>query len=328
MNDENSETQIGLSRADVEAINNLSRSITVDVARFADLWNSMQLQWDHSSIIDVIARISAPLTLPYVDVTRALGESLQRLAEEHAESIRAISTAFQGITTDVLGPWMDRLRVLADEDIIFGKNYTIIDEVTLLTGRLPFRTIPYGSYIEEEERDVDRIAQRVNDYFDQEEEAILSDIQSGLASHNVDDEARETLTEAIENHRISHYRSTCRLLAPEIERVIREHVLALPMGKVVNAKELDSVIGDSTFEELAIQGTHDVVVALRMMKHWYSFIDHKQGPQAIAAVQDAPTPNRHAISHGWLPYSTPQDSLNTIILTDYLYRIVTVQKAA
>ena len=39
-----------------------------------------------------------------------------------------------------------------------------------------------------------------------------------------------------------------------------------------------------------------------------------------------PAPNRHAATHGWAVYDSEQDSLNTIICTDYVYRVATALK--
>ena len=66
-----------------------------------------------------------------------------------------------------------------------------------------------------------------------------------------------------------------------------------------------------------VQGSGDLVLFGRVFDHLFVRFDGVQPADARAA------PNRHAAAHGWAIYSSQQDSLNTIICADYVFRMVT-----
>ena len=42
----------------------------------------------------------------------------------------------------------------------------------------------------------------------------------------------------------------------------------------------------------------------------------------LQRVEQDPVPNRHAAMHGFVSYSSPQNSLNTIFVADYMFRLI------
>ena len=123
---------------------------------------------------------------------------------------------------------------------------------------------------------------------------------------------------AVRAHEQGLYRSSCRVLLPEIERVIREDWLGVTGVRALSQRALMSTpehleLGDIAGEvgDLVIFGWIRAYVFARF---------------ASLENQHHLVPNRHAAAHGWAVYASEQDSLNTIICADYVYRAATHSK--
>jgi hypothetical protein len=73
---------------------------------------------------------------------------------------------------------------------------------------------------------------------------ISEDIQTRAEKFDLDPEAKATLAEALAAHKHGFYRSVCRLLLPEIERVARVELLGNDVGVI----KIDKVIGEPGME--------------------------------------------------------------------------------
>jgi hypothetical protein len=56
---------------------------------------------------------------------------------------------------------------------------------------------------------------------------------------------------------------------------------------------------------------------------WMSVFEHVQDACYAKVGKDAsetdfPLPNRHAVAHGLLPYTTPRDSMNSLVIADFM----------
>ena len=99
-------------------------------------------------------------------------------------------------------------------------EYDKIAEAFRATGWLPYRSAPFH-YVEECGDDTPLLEKRLSDYYRVHWNDIRQDIESRLTGYHIDDEAKETFREALDAHEMNLYRSTCRVLLPEIERVFR-----------------------------------------------------------------------------------------------------------
>ena len=62
----------------------------------------------------------------------------------------------------------------------------------------------------------------------------------------------------------------------------------------------------------------------RMTNHLYEPV---RTEERVAELASDPVPNRHATVHGLVSYSTVQSSLNALIMTEFMYRIIHSLKA-
>jgi hypothetical protein len=85
-------------------------------------------------------------------------------------------------------------------------------------GLLPHRSMPVSLLTEQDD---DVLRSSLQQHYTENWERIGDGIRERVNSFDIDDEAKAVMAEALEAHRNGHYRSVCRLLLPEIERVAR-----------------------------------------------------------------------------------------------------------
>jgi hypothetical protein len=192
-----------------------------------------------------------------------------------------------------------------------------IDEAAKATGWLPYRTVPYDQFHRECGGDVDAFSVRVSCCYKDHSHIILKDIDCQLSNYDVDAEAKATLREALEAHRNGLYRCVCRVLMPEIERVIREDWLGIEKIRPLKQQWIKEEIGNHYLEDFILDGPADCVLFDRLLEDLFVWVKSRK------QVRRRSTVNRHAATHGWISYSSMQYSMNTIICADYIFRMVT-----
>lgn len=122
------------------------------------------------------------------------------------------------------------------------------------------------------------------------------------------------------------YRSVCRLLFPEIERVARVEIYEAKIGHhITSQRDLPKMAGQPTPGELQLPGPLTLSLFKKLENHLYGRI--KTEEDRASCVLDA-VPNRHAALHGIVSYSSMQNSLNTIFITEYIFQIIHYCKGA
>jgi hypothetical protein len=157
---------------------------------------------------------------------------------------------------------------------------------------------------------------------------IRGEFENHLIASKADDEAKATFIEALEAHGHGLYRVAPRLLFPEIERLARGEFRAGTLGTLPVLKEIRGKIErqEIGLSELAPPGDEPFFVQFeRMGHHLYEKI---LTPDKLAALANDPIPNRHAALHGLISYRTMKTSLNALIMTEFMFRIIHLVKAA
>lgn len=197
--------------------------------------------------------------------------------------------------------------------------YHGIAEASEKSGWLPYHTVPFKDYFSECGSDISALTDKVSDYYREHSQEVLLDVESKLTAYTVDDEAKETLAESLKVHSCGFYRSCCRLLLPEIERVLREDWLGISHTAPLGRKALKEKVNQYHLDDFVLD-EGGLVLFGKIFKHLFEWFDDIADPAADT------TPNRHGATHGWAIYSTEQHSLNTIICADYVFRVVTAFK--
>ena len=152
---------------------------------------------------------------------------------------------------------------------------------------------------------------RVAEHYSTRWTEIRDHMELDLATYHIDDEARATFREALMAHESGTYRCTCRLLFPEIERIIDAGHRSGPM--------IEKLLASGEPTERDVRELFDLVMLERIRKHAYEQVWTEGDRERF---ERDPVPNRHAAIHGRVAYSTHKHSMNMLILTDYVFRIL------
>ncbi len=151
-----------------------------------------------------------------------------------------------------------------------------------------------------------------------------------VATHRVDETGKAVFREALVAHEAGLYRAVPRLLFPEIERVACN---LLYDGQRVTTEQTASgkiqkkrVTGLPGFAELVgelpvgsvLTVNYGVALYYKLVDHLYAKVESSD---QIEAARLDPVPNRHATLHGILPYDQPQNSINMLIMTDFMFSL-------
>ena len=195
-------------------------------------------------------------------------------------------------------------------------RYDAIAKVSEESGWLPHRAVPFDKYLQEADGDTADFRDKVTAFYAGNDALITQDMRARLSAYLVDEEAKETLEEALRAHQHGLYRACCRVLLPEVERVLLQDWLGNPATRPLTANDIIARAKKAYLEDFVLDDSHQLVLFGKLMEHLFVKFEGRQ------TTGDS-TPNRHAATHAWIPYSSKMQSLNTIILADYIFSLVT-----
>ena len=230
-------------------------------------------------------------------------------------SFLTIGTRLQSLVTGPFAHMTQQLEGLTSGILRPFDKFDRIKEASAKSGWLPYRTIPFEAHDEEAAGDIELLAGLYSSHYETNGDLVLEDIERRVGTYAVDKEAKATMSEALRAHGHGLYRSSCRVLLPEIERILREDWLGINGIEALNRRQLDSEVSESTMRELALDGTHDVVTAIYITEHIFLRATE------LTQNEEESVPNRHMALHGWRAYSSEKHSLNTIICANYVFGI-------
>ena len=181
------------------------------------------------------------------------------------------------------------------------------------------------------------VCDKLNQYYAENWISLRVAIESQFDDYDVDDEAKAAVREAIDAHGYGLYRSVCRLLFPEIERVVQTEIFKRTTGRVRYQDFIEDLVSDKSFAELLPGGWYDLDYLSHLMMSLkgnsesvledriFGLFRHVT-ERDLPRLKMDPVPNRHAAMHGYVSYSSPQNSLNAIFVADYIFRLVSSLK--
>ena len=210
--------------------------------------------------------------------------------------------------------------------------WAAVEEACERSGYLPHKAVPFPEFYQQSKTnsdplrtDFDAFLSSVSIFYEQHQEDILQSIEASTSAlTDIDPERKNVLRETIEAHRKGLFRLTTRALLPEIERTILEDWMGKDKGKVeqLTEKQIRQLVNTKTLDEMISSKVYDLQLFGRLINTLY-----KNGSK-INDFKNTNAPNRHAALHGWLPYNTKEHSLNSIIFTDYIYRLTPTFKVS
>lgn len=146
-----------------------------------------------------------------------------------------------------------------------------------------------------------------------------------MSEMDIDNEARAVFEEALVAHGAGLYRAAIRVVFPEIERVARDHLLEGTLKGIASLTEVRQAAGELGWSEFQKFGDEPIFGQFAAMScHLYEVA---KTPDRIAEFARSPIPNRHAALHGLVAYSSLQSSLSAIIMTEFMFKAISILKA-
>ena len=242
---------------------------------------------------------------------------IQRTQEQNLAVVRAIQdqARFASAVAELrLGP----LRTAAEQLAGHVRRAQAFDEA----GWLPHHSTPLDR-VEACAGDSGAIHAVLSSYYREEWCVVRRDIESRLTKYGLDEEAKETFGEALTAHEAGLYRCVCRLVFPEIERVARTELYGDRMERITSQRELRKVAGSLPISSVEPEGFLGLNLFQRLSNHLYEQVEDEDMRQRLARD---PVPNRHAVVHGLVVYSSMQNSLNAIFMTDFIFLVISLLK--
>ena len=148
-------------------------------------------------------------------------------------------------------------------------------------------------------------------------------IEDELSLCHVDDNAKESLRQALTAHENGLYRIVPPSLFSFIEGAVRVCLYDNRVGNFSVKHQLASELGSLPATVLPY-GALGVVAYSQLSQHLYESIQTNSARERFLL---APLPNRHATVHGLVVYSSEKSSLNTIFVAIYVFRGLSVLMA-
>lgn len=199
-----------------------------------------------------------------------------------------------------------------------ARRAQVLDEA----GWLPHHSMPFAR-MEECAGDVDAVRELLCRHYGERWSDVCRDIEARLAEYDIDDEANATFVEAMNAHEAGFYRSVCRVLMPEIERVSRVELYEGKLRGISSLPLLRELAGQLPITTVEPGGFLALNLFRRLSEHLYEDVWDEDSRRRFA---EDPVPNRHAAVHGLVVYSSMQNSLNAIFMADFIFQAIGVLK--
>lgn len=188
-------------------------------------------------------------------------------------------------------------------------------------GWLPHLSIPAGVCQGALDKSMD-VSTAVECYLRDNWDSVAAVFRERFRAVGADEEALAAMDEALECRGRGLHRAVSRIVFPEIERVVRLRVPPPKPDQMAGLGEFRKSIG-----EVALSSPFDASAFI-----WLEIYDEIQNV-CYAKVgldrgeDDFRFPNRHAVAHGRFPYSSPRDSMNSLVLADFMLTCVQTLEA-
>ena len=184
------------------------------------------------------------------------------------------------------------------------------------TGYLPYSGIQ--TYLRNEDLDLEQLAARFEECYSQCWPTVRADMEARVGRCRVDAETKDLFMEGLEAHERGLYRLVCSSLLTGLERPLRAHWHSnTPSVKFNPQKYLQGLVTAASPSWL-MAGT----------RFWVTLLSRLQREVFAPAAGEWSRrtgyrfPRRHAAAHGVYHFPSRQDSINVLIITLYLFQVL------
>ena len=196
------------------------------------------------------------------------------------------------------------------------------NEVLDQSGWLPHYSTPF-ELLDECGNDPVALDRQLLQFYEKSWPEVRQEIEARLAAYELDDEAIATFREALDAHEYGLYRCVCRVLLAEVERIARIELHDDKIKSISSQPQLRKLAGTLRISSTEPRGLRGLNLLRRLQSHLYDTVRHQTD---LNRFKRDPVPNRHAALHGLVVYSSNQNSLNAIFMTDYIFQVVSALK--
>ena len=295
---------------------------------------------------NLLARISlidkVLLRMPHRLIQRSLGQDILKISRTNFHPVNfppplpriadhlvrislpinpLITNPFRELLNSLALPFHDTLQGIFDRVVIpFPPIVSPRARLASDLGWVVHDTLPHDILDMEDEENLD---EAILNYYTTEWDTVKREITTRTNAHLIDEDSKAIMMQALEAHEKELYRLVPRSLIIEIERAVRVNLNKKMAGQGVNIKNkiLEGV------EDLPASALQDISAGMIQYEtvdsHLYENI---KDDETRLQFTESPIPNRHAVAHGLVPYSSKKSSLNSIFLADFAFLIITEMK--
>lgn len=251
-----------------------------------------------------ISKVLADLSGVLTKQARQITETFRALQERQAADVAKIREAFEAISAN----WQP---IFADSQ----KNQIAKEALRETSGLLPHATTPWEQFLED---DPALFGPAVVDFYKESWDAIEDKFRRDLQDYDVSDEAKRAMSDALTCHRHELFRPVVLTLLPYVEMEFRKAFNIDVGGNAASLQELREMIWDLP---AGIVLSHAAPLDLLEILDAH-FYDKVKTIETLSRFQADKIPNRHAAIHGLIEYGSFENSLNTLIVADYVFFII------
>jgi hypothetical protein len=232
--------------------------------------------------------------------------------------VREVTRSF----APILNSFRDATRILGPlfEGLYRNEAPSRLSEAV---GWLPHRTTPF-ELLSANDLSEQKAAAILEAHYVDRWEQVRAVFLEAIREYAIDDVAKAAMSEALDNHEAGRFRSVVALVFNEIERVVRVELYGGRLGGIASLPELQELANEMGTMLIQPGGGAGLRLFDRLVGHLYSNVKTEEDVERLA---NDPVPNRHAAAHGLIVYDSRQNSMNTLIMADYVFQVISLAKA-
>ncbi|MEM5543674.1 hypothetical protein WNY61_13090 [Sulfitobacter sp. AS92] len=251
-----------------------------------------------------ISAALADLSGAWTKQARELTVALQGVQKRIEADAKKIQKAFENVRVS----WQP---IFAEHQ----KHQKAKDSLRQAPGLLPHATTPWDLFDEDKP---DKFGPLVAEFYETNWDTVEEQFQRDLQDYNVGEEAKRAMHDALKCHRHGLFRSVVLTLLPYVEMEFRKAFEIEVGGNAASLQELRNIVWKMP-AGIVLSHTAPLDLLEILDAHLY---DKVKTAEALARFEADEIPNRHAAIHGLIEYSTHQNSINTLIVADYVFFLI------
>jgi hypothetical protein len=310
-NDKNLENLRTSMSIESDVVNNIKDSFSVSKVDLEKLSNSLEFQSsisDLKSVSETFSKIFSPESrkniLSFIENISNIGHELNNIRIQYSPALLELTKSLEKI-----GPFFEALDKARG-----GSKYLSEGQI------LAHTTTPWHLFKHENPQS---FSKDVLDYYDNNWNYVSTMFLENISEYSLSSETKIVFAEALKAHELGLYRSSVSVLFPAIEA---EYKLLYGYEKW---DKLDGWSGN--FVSKVNESRHNEVIFEASMtkllktvnKHLYLSVTTENSYKKFI---DNDIPNRNAAIHGVISYSKAVHSLNTLIISDYMFFLMNLHK--